>query len=387
MDRKRSEAALRASEAELRQAGEAKDQFLALLGHELRNPLAPIRNALGILRQKGAEPAVAAQMHDMMERQLSHMVRLVDDLLDVSRITRGQIELRRERVDLRTAVERAVALLQPLLDEGGHRVRLSLPPDPLLLDADPTRLEQILSNLLSNAARYTPGEGTIEIAVAREGSEAVVRVRDDGIGIRPEMLDRIFDLFAQADRLPGSVQEGLGIGLTLVRKLVGLHAGAVSAASEGPDRGSEFVVRLPALPVAAVPRPRAAAAPTTDTRAEPRRVLVVDDNVDSAESLAMLLQIGGHTVWMAHDGPSALVAAREHRPELVLLDIGLPAGMDGYEVAKRMRPADATSRPVIVALTGYGQAEDKRRAEEAGFDRHLVKPVDIQQLRAILREL
>jgi signal transduction histidine kinase/integral membrane sensor domain MASE1 len=387
MDRKRSEAALRASEAELRQAGEAKDQFLALLGHELRNPLAPIRNALGILREKGAEPAVAAQMHDMMERQLSHMVRLVDDLLDVSRITRSQIELRRERVDLRTAVERAVALLQPLLDEGGHRLHLSLPPDPLLLDADPTRLEQILSNLLSNAARYTPGEGTIEIAVAREGSEAVVRVRDDGIGIRPEMLDRIFDLFAQADRLPGSVQEGLGIGLTLVRKLVGLHGGAVSAASEGPDRGSEFVVRLPALPVEAVLPPRAAAGPTTDTRAEPRRVLVVDDNVDSAESLAMLLQLGGHTVWMAHDGPSALVAAREHRPELVLLDIGLPAGMDGYEVAKRMRPADAASRPVIVALTGYGQAEDKRRAEEAGFDRHLVKPVDIQQLRALLRDL
>jgi signal transduction histidine kinase/CheY-like chemotaxis protein len=387
MDRKRSEAALRASETELRQAGEAKDQFLALLGHELRNPLAPIRNALGILREKGAEPAVAARMHDMMERQLSHMVRLVDDLLDVSRITRGQIELRRERVDLRTVVERAVAALQPLLDERGHRLRPSLPADPVLLDADPTRLEQILSNLLSNAARYTPEEGTIDIAVAREGSEAVVRVRDDGIGIRPEMLHHIFDLFAQADRLPDSVQEGLGIGLTLVRKLVGLHGGSVSAASEGPDRGSEFVVRLPALPVEAVPTSRAAAPPTMATRTEPRRVLVVDDNVDSAESLAMLLQLGGHTVWMAHDGPSALVAAREHRPELVLLDIGLPAGMDGYEVAKRMRPIDAASGPVLVALTGYGQAEDKRRAREAGFDRHLVKPVDVQQLRALLRDL
>jgi CheY-like chemotaxis protein/two-component sensor histidine kinase len=311
-------------------------------------------------------------------------VRLVDELLDVSRITRGKIELRRELVDLATAVRRAVDVQRALLDERGHRLRLSLPGEPLVLEADPTRLEQILSNLLSNAAKYTPGPGTIDFHVTREGAQAVIRVRDDGIGIRPEMLDRVFELFAQADRLPERVQEGLGIGLTLVRSLTGLHGGTVSASSDGPGRGSEFVVRLPCLPAqekSARPVPRAR---TGADDARRRRVLVVDDNPDSAESLALLLQIEGHDVWTAHDGLSALAAAREHRPEVVLLDIGLPAGMDGYEVAQRMRPEAGLEDMLIVAVTGYGQAEDKRRAADAGFDGHLVKPVDIDKLWQLL---
>jgi signal transduction histidine kinase/integral membrane sensor domain MASE1 len=383
IDRTRAEDAVRASEAELRQAAEAKDQFLALLGHELRNPLAPIRNALAVLRTRPADPSVAARMHEMMERQTVHMVRLVDDLLDVSRITRGKIELRRERIDLGVAVQRAVDAGRPLVEERGHRLRLALPPEPILLEADPTRLEQVLANLLSNAVKYTPGRGTIDFTVARDGPQAVIRVRDDGIGIRSEMLARIFELFAQADRLPSDVQEGLGIGLTLVRSLVGMHGGTVTAASEGPGRGSEFVVRLPCLPAGEQPRPPAAEAAAA-TRG--RRVLVVDDNVDSAESLATLLQVQGHDVWMAHDGPSALVLAREHRPQLVLLDIGLPAGMDGYEVAQRMRPEAGLQDAVIVALTGYGQEEDKRRAAQAGFDGYLVKPLDIKQLTRLLSD-
>jgi signal transduction histidine kinase/integral membrane sensor domain MASE1 len=384
---KRSEAEARASEAELRQASDAKDQFLALLGHELRNPLAPIRNALQILSAGKTDPAVARQMHEMMERQTAHMVRLVDDLLDVSRITRGKIELRRERVDLGTAVERAIDTVRPLLDGRGHDLRLSLPAEPILVEADPTRLEQILSNLLSNAAKYTPGPGTIDFSVTRDGAEAVIRVRDNGIGIRPEMLDRVFELFAQADRLPERVPEGLGIGLTLVRSLAQLHGGTVTVASDGPGRGSEFVVRLPCLPPRTAREPPPAKAPAAAPRVAGRRVLVVDDNLDSAESLAILLQMQGHDVRMAYDGPSALVAAREHRPELVLLDIGLPAGMDGYELAQRLRPEAGLERAVIVAVTGYGQEEDRRRTADAGFDGHLVKPVDIQQLSRLLQGL
>ena len=382
--RKRSEAAVRESEAELRRASEAKDQFLALLGHELRNPLAPIRNALEILRAGKADSTTAARMHEMMERQTTHLVRLVDDLLDVSRITRGKIELRREPVELGAAVRRAVDSHRSLLEEHGHRLRLSLPAEPIVLEADPTRLEQILFNLLSNAAKYTPGPGHIDLSVARDDGQAVVRVRDDGIGIRPEMLGRVFEPFAQADRLPERVQEGLGVGLTLVRSLAALHGGTVSVASEGPGRGSEFVVRLPCLPPRATPARAAVEAPASARTGRRLRVLVVDDNADSAESLALLLQMAGHEVKMAHDGPSALAAARAHRPEVVLLDIGLPAGMDGYEVARRMRPEPGLERSLIVAVTGFGQEEDRRRAVHAGFDAHLVKPVDLKQLSRLL---
>ncbi len=382
--RKRSEAAVRESEAELRRAGEAKDQFLALLGHELRNPLAPIRNALEILRG-GAEPARAAPLYEMLERQTTHLVRLVDDLLDVSRITRGKIELRREWLDLGTAVRRAVDSHRPLLEEHGHRLGLALPSEPIALQADPTRLEQILFNLLSNAAKYTPAPGNIELSVARDGAEAVIRVRDDGIGIRPEMLGRVFEPFAQADRVPERVQEGLGVGLTLVRSLAGLHGGSVGAASDGPGRGSEFVVRLPSLPPREKPgRPATVEAPAPGAGRRRLRVLVVDDNEDSAESLGILLRMEGHDVRLAHDGPSALVTAREHRPEVVLLDIGLPAGMDGYEVARRMRPEPGFESSLIVAVTGFGQEEDRRRAAHAGFDAHLVKPVDLKQLARLL---
>jgi CheY-like chemotaxis protein len=311
----------------------------------------------------------------------------VDDLLDVSRITRGKIELRRQRVDLGTMVRRTVEALQPLLDERGHRLRLALPPEPIALDADPTRLEQVLSNLLSNAVKYTPQRGTVDFQLAREENEAVIRLRDDGIGIRAEMLGRIFEPFTQADRLAERAQEGLGIGLTLVRSLVEMHGGRVSAASEGQGHGSEFVVRLPCLP--AEPRPAAAAEPPSRGRSSrrPRRVLVVDDNVDSAESLAVLLEMAGHQVRTAHDGPSALAMAREYKPEIVLLDIGLPAGMDGYEVARRLRPDAGAGGVVLVALTGFGQDEDRRRAAQAGFDHHLVKPVDVGHLTELMGTL
>lgn len=375
------------SEAELKRASEAKDQFLALLGHELRNPLAPIRNALEVLRARKNEPAVAARMLDMVERQTAHLVRLVDDLLDVSRITRGKIGLRKERADLGAAAQRTVEAMRPLLEERGHRLRLSPPAEPIVLDADPTRLEQVLSNLLGNAVRFTPSGGTIDFSVAREDAQAVIRIRDEGIGIRPEMLGRIFDAFVQADRLPDRVQEGLGVGLTLVRSLVEMHGGTVTAASEGPGRGSEFVVRLPCLPAERAAAPAARVPSPEAAGSRRRRVLVVDDNVDSAESLAVLLQMAGHEVRVAHDGPSALTLAREYRPEIVLLDIGLPAGMDGYEVAQRMRPAAGAAGVVLVALTGYGQDEDRRRSAQAGFDHHLVKPVDVADLTRLMGSL
>jgi signal transduction histidine kinase/ActR/RegA family two-component response regulator len=368
--------------ADLRRANQAKDEFLAVLGHELRNPLAPVRNALEVLRISGATDPQTLRMHEIMGRQVKHLARLVDDLLDVSRITRGRVELRRETTELATLVAGAAEGLRTFFEERGHRLEVSLPESPVVLNVDPLRMEQVLANLLSNAAKYTPQGGTISLSVEREGSEAVVRVKDNGIGIPPEMIERVFELFAQADRLPDTVHQGLGIGLTLVRRLVELHEGRVVARSPGRGQGSEFEVRLPSS-VVSIERRRADPAAAGQ---RPRRILVVDDNEDSAESLAVMLRLAGHDVSTAHDGPSALESAQARAPEVILLDIGLP-GMSGYDVARTLREQDGALKPLLIALTGYGQVEDRRRAQEAGFDLHFVKPLDLPRLERVLSTL
>jgi signal transduction histidine kinase/DNA-binding response OmpR family regulator len=371
------------------EADRRKNEFLSMLAHELRNPLAPIRNGVHILRAIGSADPNVLEVRDMIERQVRHLVRLVDDLLDISRITRGKIRLKTERVDLAAIASGAVETCRPLIDERRHRLVVSVPPAPLRVEGDPVRLAQVVGNLLNNAAKYTPEGGRIWLSTSREANQAVLRVRDSGMGIPEEMLGSIFDLFTQVDHSLDRSQGGLGIGLTLVRRLVELHQGQVEAHSDGPGQGSEFVVRLPLrreegtrllqdtgeMPSLA----HAAAVP----RAPSRRVLVVDDNRDAAESLALLLSVAGHQTRVCHDGPSAVAAAAEFRPEAVLLDIGLP-GMDGYEVARRLRAEPAMPRALLIALTGYGQLEDQRRAHEAGFDHHLVKPADLDALAALL---
>jgi signal transduction histidine kinase len=398
IERKKAEEALRAAREQLEQRvaertaelsaanellaleAKRKDEFLAMLGHELRNPLAPVRNALHVLRTRYSGDPVAAQMVSVMDRQVALMARLVDDLMDVSRITRGKIELRKAPVDLAVAVTRSVESVRPFLNERRHQLTVHLPPEPVFVQADVARLEQVLMNLLNNAAKYTEPGGHVTVTAGREGGQAVVRVRDNGIGIRREMLPRIFDLFQQADRVPGRVIEGLGIGLTLVRNLVELHGGTVSADSEGPGRGSEFTVRLPAL---AAP-PSEAPAVRPQRRARPLRILVVDDNVDGAESMALVLRQDGHQVRVAHDGPAALDAARALAPEVVLLDIGLPNGMDGYEVARRLRALPGAADARLIALTGFGPDGDAQRSRDVGFDRYLTKPVDLAALNDLL---
>jgi PAS domain S-box-containing protein len=374
-----AESQLRA--ADLAEADRRKDEFLAMLAHELRNPLAPIRNALAIL-EEGADGATSAQARDVAERQVRHMAHLVDDLLDISRITRGKINLQKEPVDLAAAVSRSVEAARPVLSARRHTLSVALPQTPVSLLADPTRLEQILDNLLSNAAKYTEPGGRIDLAAERHGDEAVLRVRDTGVGIAPEMLPRVFDLFAQAERSLDRAEGGLGIGLTLVRSLVELHGGSVQAYSAGLGHGSEFVVRLPAAGDAArrVDLP-ASPAPGPGEPAAVRRVLVVDDNLDAAQSLATLLKLWGHEVTVAHDGAAALEAVRARASDVILLDIGLP-GMSGLEVARQVR--GNPERPLLVALTGYGQEQDRRRSIAAGFDCHLVKPVDLRELRRLI---
>ncbi len=362
----------------LQEADRRKDDFLAMLAHELRNPLAPIRNALQIMKMPGAGPDVARRAREMMERQLHHLVRVVDDLLDVSRITQGKIELRREPVDLAAVFARAVETAQPAIEARRHRLDVALPEVPVFVRGDLVRLAQVVGNLLVNAAKYTEQAGTIWLSGAAEDGKVVVRVRDTGIGIGPELLPRVFDLFTQADNSLARSQGGLGIGLTVVKRLVELHGGTVAATSPGPGRGSEFVVCLPLLetPVDAAAGPgQAVEAPRLAPSLVPkRRVLVVDDNVDAAESAAMLLRFLGHEVAVAYDGPRALAAVCDFRPEIVLLDIGLP-GMSGYDVARELRARPEGKGLVLAAVTGYGQDEDRRQAAAAGFDCHLTKPL------------
>jgi two-component system CheB/CheR fusion protein len=378
--RKRLEQELQRRAEELADADRRKDEFLAMLAHELRNPLAPIRNAVHIMKLVAPADANLERARDVIDRQVQHLARLVDDLLDVSRITRGKIRLHREPVELAATLSRAVETSRPLLDARRHRLTVTLPPEPVLVEGDATRLAQVLANLLNNAAKYTGEDGAIGVRVEREGDEAVVRVRDNGSGIPAELLPRVFDLFTQGDRSLARSEGGLGIGLTLVKRLVEMHGGSVTGHSDGPGHGSEFVVRLPALERSRAPAPGDAAG---SGRPMPRRVLVVDDSEDAAESLATVLRIGGHEVCTAYDGPAALRTAEAFRPEVVLLDIGLP-GMDGFEVGRRLREQTGMRRALLVAVTGYGQEEDRRRAEQVGFDAHLVKPADLSALERLL---
>lgn len=372
--------------ARLAEEGRRKDEFLATLSHELRNPLAPLRNALHVLRHADADGPTFEKAHDVAERQVRHLARLVDDLLDISRITRGKVELRRAPVDLASAVAEAVETVRPLVEARRHELSVLLPAETLRLEADPIRLEQVLANLLTNAAKYTEPGGRIWLTAERDDSEVVLRVRDTGVGIPAAMLARVFDLFTQVEGSSEHSQGGLGIGLTLVRSLVEMHGGNVEARSEGLGQGSEFVVRLPALPETYAGQAKGKGSAWEPGKSRALRVLVVEDNVDAAKSLAILLRLWGHEVHLAPDGPAALEMARVHRPEVVLLDIGLP-GMDGYEVARRLREQGGPHRPLLLAMTGYGREEDCRRAQEAGFDRHLVKPVDLEELEGLLAQL
>jgi signal transduction histidine kinase len=377
MQREAAEAARLEAEA----ASRAKDEFLAMLGHELRNPLAPIATAVQLLRGD----CKAGRELEVIERQVKHLTRLVDDLLDVSRITRGKIQLKRSRVEAARIVENAVEMASPLLEQRRHRLTINVPRDGLPLLADDARLAQVVANLVTNAAKYTEPGGSITLSAASEDGLVVIRVRDDGRGIAPEMLSRVFELFVQGQRSPDRAEGGLGLGLALVRSLVELHGGSVEARSEGVGRGSEFIVRLPPAAarseaVPAEPAPRAAAEGNPA-----KRVLVVDDNQDAAELLGEVLRTAGHEVQIAHDGPEALGLLRRFLPQVAVLDIGLPV-MDGYELARRLRAAPRLARLRCIAVTGYGQETDRARSRDAGFELHLVKPVDLSTLLQALEQ-
>ncbi len=371
----------RRMEQALREADQRKDEFLATLSHELRNPLAAITSAAGVIRHRLACGQDVERPLEVLERQIRNSARLLDDLLDVARITRGVMQLKKTPVLVETVVRSALDSQAALIESARHALTVELPAEPVVVDADPTRLEQIVSNLLNNAAKYTPAGGRIAVSVERRDREVGIHVKDSGHGIPPALLPRVFDLFVQAEQSLARSQGGLGLGLTLVKKLAELHGGTVEARSEGPGKGSEFIVRLPAR-VTAEP-PAAPAAATGPPRA--RRILLVEDNYDSAELLAEFLASLGHDVAVAHDGPAALDAAARVHPEIVLLDIGLP-GMDGYEVGRRLRASDPQA-PVLVALTGYGQEEDRSRSRNAGFAHHLTKPFEPAALERLLAGL
>jgi signal transduction histidine kinase/FixJ family two-component response regulator len=362
-----------------------KNEFLAMLAHELRNPLAPIRNAVQILRRDKIGRAEQEFARDIIDRQVGQMVRIVDDLLDVSRITRGKISLRKETVDLTAVAARAVETSRPLIELRKQTLSVKLPACPIPAHGDATRLAQVLANLLNNAAKFTGERGSISLTLEQHDKEAVFHICDTGVGIPADMLSSIFDLFIQADRTLDRSQGGLWIGLTLVRRLVEMHGGSVHAFSDGPNRGSDFVVRLPTLQEAEIPAVSVNGTRPAAARSDRRRVLVVDDNIDSAETLAMVLRQCGHDVKTAHDGPSTLDVAVAYRPDVVLLDIGLP-GMDGYEVARRLKQQPGMESLCIAAVTGYGQPDDRRRAREAGFQHHFIKPVDLQMLQDVLAQ-
>ncbi|MBA3597723.1 MAG: response regulator [Methylibium sp.] len=374
---------LQQADRSLRLADQRKDEFLATLAHELRNPLAPIRTGLQLLLRVADDPVKLRGVTDMMERQMSQLLCLLDDLLEVSRISTGKLLLQRERLDLRRVVETALEACAPLVARGGHRLDVALPDEEICVDGDLTRLVQSLSNIVNNAAKYTPDGGRISVALGRAGEAAVLTVTDNGIGLPPDMLVRVFDMFAQVNRALERSQGGLGVGLALVRSLVSLHGGTVSAQSPGPGEGSTFTITLPLvheLPQAAV------AAKAAQGLATPRSILVVDDNQDAAESLAMLLGINGHEVRVEHGGHAALETAVSFLPQAVFCDLGMP-GMGGYEFATRLRQDRRFANALLVALTGWGAEEDKERSRAAGFDAHLTKPASVAAVAALLARL
>jgi signal transduction histidine kinase/CheY-like chemotaxis protein len=368
---------------QLRQADRRKDEFLATLAHELRNPLAPLSNALQLWGFAKNNPEQLEELRGMMQRQVRQMTRLIDDLLDVSRISRGKISLRTERVELGTLVTAAVESVKPIIAGNNQRLEISVPQTPVFVNADATRVSQVIGNVLHNAAKYTPEGGEISVCVTREGTNACVSIRDTGCGIPPDLLSSIFEMFQQVDQTLDRAQGGLGIGLTLAKRLIEMHGGSIQAKSDGAGHGSEFVITLPAVTVEETSEPEPPpirSAPPDLTR---RRILVVDDLQESALTLARMLRAIGQEVTTAHDGYTALAHAREHRPEVVFLDIAMP-GMNGYEVARRIRALSEIEAPVLIALTGYGQDDDRKRAREAGFDFHLTKPASIEQLISLV---
>lgn len=380
-DLQESEARYRTAAESLQQADKYKDEFLAILAHELRNPLAPIQTGIEVMRLTKGMPAAAASPLSMMERQMVHLVRLVDDLLDISRISRGKVHLRLEEVDLADVIHKAVEATASYLYVGERKVSIELPSDPLIVQGDAVRLAQIVGNLLSNAGKHTSENGHIWISVRRDGKQAKISVRDDGVGIAPEQVEKVFEMFRQLD---ATRRDGLGIGLALSRKLVELHGGTLTGSSDGLGRGSEFVLCLSHLNgghQASVPEKG-----KDNIRLDARKVLVVDDNPDAAASLDMLLQLLGAQPQMAHDGPSALAQLEEFHPDMVLLDIGLPR-MDGYEVARRMREKAEGKDVKIVAVSGWGQDEDRQRSLRFGIDEHLVKPIGLEDIERVMKSL
>jgi PAS domain S-box-containing protein len=381
-----SEARFRDMTEKLGDANRQKDEFLATLAHELRNPLAPISNALELMKLAPVDGTMSVSAREMIERQLGQMVRLIDDLLDLSRVSRGVIELRHARLSLASVLQDAVETSRPVIEQSGHTLIVTLPGEELALEADPTRIVQVFANLLNNAAKFTPRGGRIELSLAREDDDrVVVSVRDNGVGIPPEMLTRVFDMFAQLDRSHAQVRGGLGIGLTLVRRLIEMHGGTVEARSDGPGTGSEFLVHLPLAP-AALPRiaPRERTALKNGSAAPRRRILVADDNVDAAESLSMMLQLCGHETRTAHDGRQALEIAREFRPDVMVLDIAMPT-LGGLDLARAIRAERWGGNVLLIAASGWGHDENKQRSLDAGFDYHLVKPVELETLDKLLR--
>jgi signal transduction histidine kinase/ActR/RegA family two-component response regulator len=384
---KEAEARLRASEEQLSESNRRQTEFLATLAHELRNPLAPIRSGLGVMRMGADNPAVMAKVRDMMERQVTHMVRLIDDLLDIARISGGKLDLIREQTELKNVLFSAVETSLPLIEAGQHALVLQISDESMLVDVDATRIGQVVSNLLNNAAKYTPSGGRITLSASPDGNDALICVTDDGVGIPEESLAGVFDMFSQVGRNLDRAQDGLGIGLSLVQRLVTMHGGSVTARSAGPGEGCSFSVRLPLLHSEA---PRLAVVndspPVAENAARGLRILVADDNVDAADTLATILELFGHTTRVAHDGLQALAMAAEFQPDAAFLDIGMP-GLNGYQAARRLRATPGLEHVVLMALTGWGAENDHVLASEAGFDYHLTKPVDIDVVSKLLAAL